>query len=466
MKTIVIIGGGITGLTTMHYLQKIKAEHNLDIELILLEKNDYLGGKIHTVKHGEFIMETGADSIVARNESVMPLVNDLGLEDEVTFNATGISYIYSNDKLHPIPKDTFFGIPTSKESLFSSTLISEEGKRVALKDFETENKYFTKESSIGEFLECFLGEELVEKQIAPVISGVYSGGLDKLTLASTLPYLLEYKNKYGSIMKGLSLNIEKFQAANNKKFLSFTNGLSTIITKIEENLKESSIVKGVTITDISKSNDKYEILLSKHRPIQADYVVLSTPHHISQSLLKDRELDKDFNKLTNSSMISIYLGFDIPDEQLPADGTGFIVSKNNHIHCDACTWTSRKWAHTSDKGNLLVRLFYKSSNPSFASLKDMDQNEFIQVALMDIEKSLGIEGKPRAVQVTNWDNLMPNYHLEHNKAIRSLSKKMSSLFPNVTLSGSSYHGVGIGACIKNGKETAEEIGNKLLSENR
>ena len=259
MKTAVVIGGGITGLTTMHYLQKYAQKEKLDLNLVLVEESNQLGGKIKTHKHDEFIMETGADSIVARNEGVLPLIEDLHLENEVVYNETGISYIYTDNKLKPIPADTVFGIPTSVKSLFSSTLISPKGKVTALKDFFTKNQHYTKDSSVGEFLESFLGKEIVEKQISPVLSGVYSGSLNKLTMSSTLPYLVDYKNEYGSIIRGMSQNKEKFQSAANKKFLSFKNGLSCMIDTLENQLTSSTILKGVKTLDISKKNDCYEI---------------------------------------------------------------------------------------------------------------------------------------------------------------------------------------------------------------
>jgi oxygen-dependent protoporphyrinogen oxidase len=463
LKTIVVIGGGITGLTTMHYLQKLKREQNIDVKLILAEQNDYLGGKIHSVHKEEFIMETGADSIVARHESVMPLIEDLQLEDELVYNSTGISYLYIDNVLHPIPADTIFGIPLSVESLFQSTLVSEKGKKEALKDLESPNDQFTKDSSIGDFLEYFLGKELVEKQIAPVLSGVYSGKLNELSIASTLPYLLDYKNQYGSIIKGLSENKQKFSSQSDKKFISFKNGLSTIIDRLEAELTDSLILKGVNTSKITKGTEYYHIAFTNHETIQADYVVLTTPHNVTQPLLDHNELKNEFAKLTNSSLKSIYLGFDIPDKQLPADGTGFIVSNSKDVSCDACTWTSRKWSHTSKKHNLLVRLFYKSSNPSYHSLQQMNDVDLIQTALKDVEKSLGLKAMPTAVDVTNWDQLMPNYHLNHNEAIARLNEKMQSEFPNVILAGCSYYGVGIGACIKNGKDTAEKIWETLLT---
>ncbi|MGQ4666251.1 protoporphyrinogen oxidase [Metabacillus halosaccharovorans] len=457
MKTVLVIGGGITGLTAMYYLQKYKNEQKLDLQLILVEQSKQLGGKIRSVHHDEFIMETGADSIVARNEGVMPLIKELQMEDEIVYNETGISYIYTKNELKPIPADSVFGIPTSIKSLFSSTLISPKGKMVALKDFVTKNNHFTSEDSVGEFLEAFLGKEIVENQISPVLSGVYSGKLNKLTMASTLPYLLEYKNQYGSIIRGMSKNKAKFQSSSNKKFVSFKVGLSAIIDSLEKQLTDVDILTGVKSNNIKHIENKYEVTLDNHDTIAADFVVLATPHDVAQKVLNDHDLDHEFDKLKNSSLTSVYFGFDIPDDKLPANGTGFIVTENSDLHCDACTWTSRKWTHTSSKRKLLVRLFYKSSNPFYETLKNMSEQKMIQTALTDIEKSLGITAQPITVEVTNWDNLMPNYHLEHNLAVTSLSKKMSETFPNLFVAGASYFGVGIGACIKNGKQTAEKI---------
>lgn len=128
VKTVLVVGGGITGLSTMYYLQKENRERNLGLRLVLVEANDYLGGKIHTVMKDDLIMETGADSIVARNKNVLPFVKELNLEKELVYNATGISYIHTQNKLLEIPKDSIFGIPMTLEALFTSELISTRGK--------------------------------------------------------------------------------------------------------------------------------------------------------------------------------------------------------------------------------------------------------------------------------------------------------------------------------------------------
>lgn len=460
MKTVVVIGGGITGLSTMYHLQKVVREDNLPARLILIEGNDTLGGKINTIHDGAFKMEAGADSIVARKQHVKPFIKELGLEDDVVYNATGTSFIHTDGKLKKIPEDALFGIPMSLESLAKTELISPQGKVDALRDFYTKNETFTENDSIGLFLESFLGKELVQKQISPVLSGVYSGKLNDLTIAKTLPEMLNYKNEYGSIIRGLSENKDKYKSKGNKKFLSFKNGLSMLVERLEELLDCVDILKGNPVDRIRKNEERYSVTLVNGETIETDFIVLSTPHTTTQKLLGDTELDQDFAGLLNSSMISIYLGFDIPDSTLP-NGTGFIVGENSDLICNACTWTSRKWEHTSENSQLLVRLFYKSSNPDYDRLQSLSKQELIQVALGDIKKSLDISECPVSSEVTKWQDNMPNYHIQHPYIVQSLEQKMKANYPNVLLAGCSYYGVGIPDCITDGEKRAQEIAARL-----
>lgn len=461
MKTIVVVGGGITGLCTMHYLQRQVREKNLDAKLVLVEKNDYLGGKIHTAHDAGFIMETGADSIVARYTGVMDLVRELDFESELVYNETGISYIHTNNELHAIPADSTFGIPMSLESLHSSTLVSEQGKLEALKDLTLPNTNFTKESSIGDFLEYFLGKELVEKQITPVLAGVYSGDLYQLSIASTLPYIIDYKNDYGSIIKGFDANRESFLKSANKKFISFRNGLSAIIDRLEEILEDVEFKKGLATESVVKTETGYDVKFANGEIIAADVVVLALPNEAVQHVLEDASLNQYFEKFNTASAITMYLGFDVPDSVLPADGTGFIVSHNSDLKCDASTWTSCKWKHTSANGNLLVRIFYKSVNPDYEKLVALSDEELAKVALEDIRLSLGLEAEPVVVNVTKWINQMPKYDLEHHEALKGLTTEIEEKYPSLYLAGCSYFGVGIGACILNGKQTGELIAKQL-----
>ena len=458
MKTVAVVGGGITGVCTMHYLQRQVHEKKLDVKLVLIEKNEYLGGKIHSQTQDGFIMETGADSIVARHPGVIELVREVDYEDELVYNETGTSFIYTNNELHAIPKDSTFGIPMSLASLEASTLVSAEGKAEALKDLHMPNKSFTKESSIGEFLTYYLGEELVQKQIAPVLSGVYSGNLNELSIASTLPYLIDYKNEFGSIIKGFEANKEQFARAADKKFISFKKGLDSLLYRIVETLTDVDVKLG---TGVEMIKDGRTLQLTNGETLTADATVLALPNDVIAQLLPSEALQPYFKKFTTASVITMYLGFTVPDALLPADGTGYIVSDNTNVVCNAATWTSRKWKHTSAQGNLLVRLFYKNINARYEELQAMTEEELAAVGIADVKSSLGIDAEPSVVNITKWTNQMPRYDLAHREALQGLEQKMVEQYPTIYLAGCSYYGVGIGACIQNGKTIGEKIANEL-----
>lgn len=456
MKTIVVVGGGITGLSAMHYMtRELK---NKDVRFVLVEKDDTLGGKMATYYENDFVMELGADSIVARHKSVAPFIEELGLTDRVVYNGTGVSYIYTQNELHAIPIESMYGIPMNERALMESTLVSEAGKQTALKDLTVQNDgRFTKESSIGEFLEYFLGEEIVKKQIAPVLSGIYSGDLYALTLASTIPYLIDYKNEYGSIMKGYEANKEKFINMSHNKFLSFHNGLRELFDRLEQTLENVEFLKGTSLTKLEPSGAQMIVHLDHHEPITADHVVLAAPHTVAQQALNDDRLKATFDAFKTSSIITVYLGYDADNSVLPAEGTGFIVKNSDTVNCDACTWTSAKWPNTSKQGKLLLRLFYKKTNPKFSELIHLSEQELANIAIQDVATSLNIEQQPTTIKVSKWSQQMPVYNLAHTKAVKALEQQMHDYYPAVTLAGCSYYGVGIGLCIANGKEVAQKI---------
>jgi oxygen-dependent protoporphyrinogen oxidase len=217
------------------------------------------------------------------------------------------------------------------------------------------------------------------------------------------------------------------------------------------------ILKNTKASKIERVNNRYKVSLINDEIIEADHVVLSIPHTAAEKLLHDQELKKEFAQLKNSSLISVYIGFDVPDSLLPTEGTGFITASSDELSCNACTWTSRKWEHTSESRNLLVRLFYKSSHPEFTALQKMNEEDLLQVALADVNKSLGIMHEPIAIEITNWSDSMPNYQITHPKSVEALERKLTATYPGIIIAGCSYFGVGIPDCIENGESTARKI---------
>src|SRR5699024_10639721 len=134
MKNIVIVGGGITGLTAAYYLNEALQEQKLPYKIKLVEASGRLGGKIETVKRDGFTIERGPDSFLVRKQSAYELVKKLGIEDHLIRNATGQAYVLIDRKLYKIPKGFFMGIPMGLRSLMTSSLFSAKGKMRASMD--------------------------------------------------------------------------------------------------------------------------------------------------------------------------------------------------------------------------------------------------------------------------------------------------------------------------------------------
>ncbi|HEU4962631.1 MAG TPA: protoporphyrinogen oxidase, partial [Bacilli bacterium] len=204
-KHIVIIGGGITGLSTAFYLEKSARERGEELQITVVEADDRLGGKIVTEQVGGFTMERGPDSFLARKLPAVQLARDLGIEHELVGQNKNArkTYIWHQGQLHRLPQGLNIGVPTQFMPFATTKLLSIPGKIRAGLDFVLPKSDGSRDQSLGEFLERRLGKEVVNNMCAPLLSGIYAGDLYKLSLRATFPQFESLEQKYGSLVKGM-----------------------------------------------------------------------------------------------------------------------------------------------------------------------------------------------------------------------------------------------------------------------
>ena len=201
MKRIAIIGGGLTGLSTAYYLGKARPDLLIDV----YEQAPQPGGKIQTKRIDGFVVELGPDSYLGRKVEMTNLINDLGLGHTLLANATGQAYVYDKGETHPIPGGSIMGVPTEMMPFVKSTLISWPGKiRAAMDFFRSPYKLDAQgDVSIGHFFHYHLGQEMMDKLIEPLLSGIYGGDIYKISLLSTFSHFIDVEQKYGNMVKGM-----------------------------------------------------------------------------------------------------------------------------------------------------------------------------------------------------------------------------------------------------------------------
>ncbi|KAB8139011.1 protoporphyrinogen oxidase [Gracilibacillus oryzae] len=459
MKHITIIGGGIAGLTAAYYLQKQIKEKHLPYQVTLLEASERLGGKIKTERRDGFTIERGPDSFLIRKQSAERLAREAGLGDQLVTNGTGKSYILVDGKLHSMPQGSFMGIPTQVKPFLFSDLFSLSGKLRAGFDFVLPKGEPKEDQSLGKFFRRRFGDELVENLIEPLLSGIYAGDIDDLSLMATFPNFYQLEQKHRSLVRGLQQTMPKPKTSPGKKrsmFYSLKDGLQSLVEAIEEMLDDNVVRKNTVVKQIEKAGEQYTLTLSDHRTIRSDAVMVATPFNTMKKMLGNYDFVSSLEDMKATSVANVALAFDQSAIKEDIDGTGFVVSRNSDYRITACTWTHKKWPETAaPEGMALLRCYV--GRPGDESVVDLSDEALEKIVLSDLNKIMKIEGTPRFSVVSRWENAMPQYGIGHKAKVDKLEKDIAENLPGLFVAGSSYRGIGIPDCIDQGEAAVEQI---------
>ncbi|UOR13190.1 protoporphyrinogen oxidase [Halobacillus amylolyticus] len=456
-KKVIIVGGGISGLTAAYYLQKEKKQHQLPLDVQLIESTEHLGGKISTLKHDGYTIERGPDSFLERKKSAMRLAREVGMEDQLVPNGTGQSYILVNEKLHKMPKGSVMGIPTRVRPFLFSGLFTPAAKVRAAFDLAKSKQTAENDQSLGLFFRRRLGSQVVENLIEPLLSGIYAGNIDDLSLQATFPHFYELEQEYGSLIKGLrkTRTLPPKKAKKPSMFRTMRDGLESLVEATADQLESGTIRKGLQVDHIEKKQGYYYLLLSDGTVEKCDAVVIAAPFFAAQRMLSQYSFMDPFKKMKATSVANVVMTFDQSAIKKDIDGTGFVVSRNSKFRITACTWTHKKWPHSTPEGKVMLRCYL--GKPGDQEVVDLSDEEIIEIALKDLNQTMDITAKPEFSLVTRWYNAMPQYFVGHKERLNEVEEHMRNELPGIYLAGGSYNGIGLPDCIDQGETAVQNI---------
>jgi protoporphyrinogen/coproporphyrinogen III oxidase len=459
-RKVVIIGGGITGLTAAYYLQKEAREKSLPLEVTIIEATHRLGGKMQTVVKDGYVIERGPDSFLARKQSAYRLAKEVGMEDKLVNNSTGKSYVLANGRLHPMPGGSIMGVPTQLAPFLTTGLFSPIGKLRAAADFVLPRSNAEKDQSLGQFFRRRLGDEVVENLIEPLLSGIYAGDIDQLSLMSTFPQFYEVEQKYRSLIIGMKKSTPppKNTGQNGKSkgiFLTFTTGLQSFADAIEAKLEPGSVLKGIKVESATKKDKGYELKLNNGQLINADSIVSAVGHHVLPSIFSNHKFFEVLKEMPSTSVATVALAFPKEAIEKDIDGTGFVVSRKSDYTITACTWTHKKWPHTTPEGKVLLRCYVGRAGDE--AVVDLSDDQIIKIVLDDLNKIMNIKLEPEFAVISRWKEAMPQYTVGHKQRIETVKRHLVEELPGVFVAGSSFEGLGIPDCIDQGEAAVEKV---------
>jgi oxygen-dependent protoporphyrinogen oxidase len=467
---LIIIGGGIAGLSAAYYATK----KITNAQITLVESSNRWGGKIITDRvpfgDGTFIIEGGPDTFLAAKPWAVALCKELGLGERLhgTNPDKKNTYVLHRNRLLPLPEGLAMMIPSDIASILRSPLISWLGKARMGLDFLLPAHSPNGDESLAAFVGRRLGREAYENLIEPLMSGIYAGDGDALSLASTFPYLRDLELKHGSLARGA---LEMRKQSNGKAvqgsrsaFLTPTTGLAEIVEKLFEHLisNGTTLRLNTSVTSIHRltpdtrnvTPDTWYVTLDSGEALEADSVILATPAYVSGNLLAsfDPQLASDLQSILYASTATVSLAYRGSDLPRDLDGYGYVIPRRAGRKALACTWTSTKFPHRAPGGYALIRVFVGRAGQDIP----WDEKKLLELAKEELSLTLDIRSEPLLSRVFKWENAMPQYNLGHPEILRRIDAALEK-HPGLALAGNGYRGIGIPDCIRSGELAVNKI---------
>ncbi|MCH2108135.1 MAG: protoporphyrinogen oxidase [Polyangiaceae bacterium] len=457
-EPVVIIGGGISGLSVAYRLQ----EHSIPFQLY--EAGSSFGGNIQTYQKGDSLFDLGPDAFLKTKPAAAALCREVGLGDQlISPPARGRRvYVGKNRQLIPFPQGLSLGVPVRPRALFSTPLLSWRGKlRACLEPLVPRRS--GGEESIAQFFRRRLGVEMATVLTTPLLSGVYAGDAETLSVDACFPQFVEMEQKHGSLLsalsggkKGLRLLRHLLTArpkAQESPFLSLRRGLGQLVDELVHRLPSEKLHLSTKVKGIKREGDSFLIDVDG-TSLRAQQVVLALPPWSAARLLSDSfpEAALALSGIRGRPTATVHFSF--PREKLPRDldGSGFIVppGEGNIL---AATFVSSKWDGRALQDEALIRCFVGGARVDISSKTDQ---EIVEIAESELQHWLGRGGAPSWTHVFRYEKGTPQPELGHLAKLDIVEKSLAEC-PGLHLLGSGYRSVGIPDCIAQAERVAAMI---------
>jgi oxygen-dependent protoporphyrinogen oxidase len=458
--SLLVIGGGISGLTAAHRAVEIAAERGVALQLTLLEAQDRLGGTIDTERVDGFVVEAGPDSFLSEKPWALALCRRLGVEHRLmrTDDRYRTTFVWHAGRLHPLPEGFQLLAPTRLRPFAASRLFSWPGKlRMAL-DLVVPRGTGDDES-LGSFVRRRLGREALERVAQPLVAGIYTADPDDLSVAATMPRFLEIEQRERSIIRALWRAARRAphlgtSGARWSLFVTFQDGMGEVIDTIAARLPAGTAMLKQRATGIVRDGARWQVATSGGSTRHADALIVAVEAHAAARLLHyvDPQLAALLGEIAYASSVTVSLGYRRADVPHPLDGFGFVVPRSERRAILACTFSSVKYARRAPEGHVLLRCFLGGALDAGA-LAD-DDATLVARARADLRAALGVRAEPMLARLRRHPASMPQYHLGHLARVEAIERRLGEL-RGLGLAGGAYRGVGIADCVRSGEAAAE-----------
>ncbi len=255
MKSVAIIGAGLTGLTTAFSLKRN------GIPATVYEATGRAGGVIQSVRRDGFLAEAGPNTLLETAPEISQLIRDLNLEARRQYTSPEAEARFVVHNKRPV------AMPSSQLGIFTSKLLSVGARFALLREPFIPPRRDGPEESVADFVSRRLNREFLDRLVDALVAGIYAGDPHKLSVQHALPRLAQLETKYGSLIKG------QFRSARERKKtgqvardrapkFSFDDGLQVLPDTLA---KQVDVKFNTPVTRLAKTRDIWRVTTPERR---------------------------------------------------------------------------------------------------------------------------------------------------------------------------------------------------------
>lgn len=444
---IIIIGAGISGLALAWSLRR---QHGDRCTIAILEKSSRPGGWIRSSVEGGFFFEQGPRSCRSKGAgaATLQLIESLGLQDDVILasSAARHRFIYHEGSMQHVPS-TFL-------EFIRSPLMKGIFPALCKECFISSRK--DGDESIAGFMERRFSAEIANRLVDPMVSGIYAGDIDRLSLKACFPELHKREQQHGSLVKSMIKSVfQGRQKSNYSPFVKrvqhspiFTlrHGMESLVKALAEALKEELQLE-TPVAGIDINQKGVEIHLENGACMHADQVYLASPAQATAKILGKScpEIASQLAKIESASVAVVSMGW--KENVLPLSGFGYLVPSKEKEDVLGVVWDSSVFPEQNRnlQETRITAMLGGRHRPDLLALSD---NELMKLVGGSLQKHLNITASPESIKVFRAKEAIPQYDVGHLERLAKIEQSLAEWsFSKVKLIGSSYHGVSVNDCI-------------------
>jgi oxygen-dependent protoporphyrinogen oxidase len=450
--SVVVIGAGISGLTCAYRLRR------RGVSVLLLEASSRAGGMIRTVQDDGFLFELGPQSCLV-DAPLLALIEELGLADNLfRANPRAPRYVLHRGRLR--------AVPLGPGALLGTSLLSARTKLRLVGEVLHRTRPPDEDESVATFVRRKFGDEILERIVAPMVSGIYAGDAESLSVSAAFPSLRRYELEHGSILRG-ALKSRGAKGEPRPSLCSFPDGMETLPIALGKSLGDAlwcdtqvQSVRAATPENPSRSRGaQYEIEILRRgaaETLSCDAVVVAAPCDASATILSAAcpQFAETFQQIEYAPVAVISAGYARKSIGNTLDGFGFLVPRGEGLHLLGNVWNSSLFPDRAPVGHVSVASFAGgTTDPEFCSLPE---SEIAAQITKELAQILRISAPPAALRVQKYARALPQYNLGHSRIVETLAKLTAST-PGLFLAGNYLAGPSIGACVAQATQTCDAV---------